>query len=176
MGRHGCYLRFLAWFTRRRSPLQVGFAQNNPHHHLDVWEHVLLAVDASAARGSGIAVRLAALLHDVAKPETYSEERLADGELRGHPIILLLNGVPGDDRRTGARHESAEKHVEPACGRECGHTTEEAFSALPLLYDGTYIRYSGCQTAAAILLSISSCDMTSPAPSREAVAITAAAT
>lgn len=122
-------------------------------------------------------------LPDLRDPETEQAtveqlgvDAIADGELRGHPIILLLNGVPGDDRRTGARHESAEKHGEPACGRECGHTTEEAFSALPLLYDGTYIRYSGCQTAAATRLSISSCDMTSPAPSREAVAITAAAT
>jgi tRNA nucleotidyltransferase (CCA-adding enzyme) len=62
----------------------LGFEQNNPHHHLDVWEHVLLAVDESARRGAGIAVRLAALLHDVAKPETYSEERLADGTKLGH--------------------------------------------------------------------------------------------
>jgi tRNA nucleotidyltransferase (CCA-adding enzyme) len=62
----------------------LGFEQNNPQHHLDVWEHVLLAVDASARRGAGIAVRLAALLHDVAKPETYSEELLADGSRLGH--------------------------------------------------------------------------------------------
>jgi len=62
----------------------VGFAQNNPHHHLDVWQHVLLAVDTAAARGSGIAVRLAALLHDVAKPECYSEDTRPDGSVLGH--------------------------------------------------------------------------------------------
>ena len=61
----------------------VGFEQNNAHHHLDVWEHVLLSVDEAAERGSGIAVRLAALFHDLGKPETYTEERDADGALRG---------------------------------------------------------------------------------------------
>ncbi len=50
----------------------VGVHQNRHHAH-DVWHHVLACVDAAAlAEGSGSPwmVRMAALLHDVAKPRT----------------------------------------------------------------------------------------------------------
>lgn len=47
----------------------VGFAQN-PWHRWDVWEHTLRAVDHAVPR---LEVRLAALLHDVAKPRCAEE-------------------------------------------------------------------------------------------------------
>jgi putative nucleotidyltransferase with HDIG domain len=46
----------------------VGFQQNRWHTH-DVWNHTLAAVDATCADRDWI-VRMAALLHDVAKPRT----------------------------------------------------------------------------------------------------------
>lgn len=46
-------------------------------HDKDVYHHILATVQASADEGYGEEVRLAALLHDIAKPEcrSYSEER-----------------------------------------------------------------------------------------------------
>jgi tRNA nucleotidyltransferase (CCA-adding enzyme) len=54
----------------------VGFAQNR-YHAWDVWRHTLRAVDESPADA---VIRLAALLHDVAKPRTAAPKEGAPGE------------------------------------------------------------------------------------------------
>ena len=48
----------------------AGVEQIGPHHHKDVFEHTLLVVDKVAEFSDDPALRLAALLHDVAKPRT----------------------------------------------------------------------------------------------------------
>ena len=53
----------------------VGFAHCHPHHHLDVWEHTLLALSLSENR---ILTRTALLLHDIGKPFCYQ----CDGEIK----------------------------------------------------------------------------------------------
>ena len=53
----------------------VGFAHCHPHHHLDVWEHTLLALSHSEKR---ILTRVALLLHDIGKPFCYQ----CDGEIK----------------------------------------------------------------------------------------------
>ena len=53
----------------------IGFCHCHPHHHLDVWEHTLLALSYSENR---LETRLALLLHDVGKPHSYQ----CEGELR----------------------------------------------------------------------------------------------
>lgn len=55
----------------------VGFDQCNPHHRYDVWTHTVHAVQAAPADEL---LRLALLLHDIAKPATFV--RGEDG--RGH--------------------------------------------------------------------------------------------
>ena len=62
----------------------VGFDQKSPHHHLPVDEHTLLTVDEAAARSDDIVVRMAALLHDVAKPSSFSEYPNREGRVVGH--------------------------------------------------------------------------------------------
>ncbi|MGA3029763.1 MAG: HD domain-containing protein [Candidatus Limnocylindrales bacterium] len=57
---------------------QRGLEQNKIEGE-DLWDHTLRTVDAARNRQ---VVRLAALLHDVAKPET-----LADGHFRGHEAV-----------------------------------------------------------------------------------------
>jgi tRNA nucleotidyltransferase (CCA-adding enzyme) len=60
----------------------VGFTQNRFHAH-DVWRHTLHTVDATVAfstDGPPFLVRLAALLHDVAKPRTAAPREDAPGE------------------------------------------------------------------------------------------------
>jgi tRNA nucleotidyltransferase (CCA-adding enzyme) len=59
----------------------VGFEQHNPYHDKDVWEHTLTAL-ASAPRD--LVVRLALLLHDVAKPRCYTNLD-GVGHFHGHP-------------------------------------------------------------------------------------------
>jgi poly(A) polymerase len=47
---------------------QVGWDQQNPHHHLPLWEHTLSVVFHTKANGGNARAVLTALLHDVAKP------------------------------------------------------------------------------------------------------------
>jgi len=54
----------------------VGFAQNR-YHRWDVWRHTLRAVDAAPP---DLIVRMAALLHDVAKPRSAAPKEGAPGE------------------------------------------------------------------------------------------------
>lgn len=60
----------------------IGFQQNRHHSH-DVWEHTLATVDAArvlAEDETPWLVRMAALLHDVAKPRTAAPKDGAPGE------------------------------------------------------------------------------------------------
>lgn len=60
----------------------IGFEHKHPHHHLDVWEHTLLALSYSA---KDFDIRMVLLLHDIGKPYSYQ-----DGDarhFRGHPKI-----------------------------------------------------------------------------------------
>lgn len=58
----------------------AGFEQTKQYHKYDVLEHSL---QACAASGPDLRVRLAALLHDIAKPMAYD----ADGNLYRHPEL-----------------------------------------------------------------------------------------
>lgn len=57
------------------------FQQNNPHHIYDVYTHIAHAV-ANAPQDAYI--RLALMLHDIAKPLTYTEDENGVGHFYGH--------------------------------------------------------------------------------------------
>lgn len=57
------------------------FKQNNPHHKLDVWSHIVESVSNSKP---DLIIRLTMLLHDIAKPICYTEEN-GVGHFYGHP-------------------------------------------------------------------------------------------
>ena len=60
----------------------VGFDHKHPHHHLDVFEHTLLALSRAP---HDFEIRLVLLLHDIGKPYSCQE-----GEVRhfkGHPLV-----------------------------------------------------------------------------------------
>ena len=48
----------------------IGFEHNHPHHHLDVWNHTLLALSLSEKE---LITRLTLLLHDIGKPFSYQD-------------------------------------------------------------------------------------------------------
>ena len=62
---------------------EIGFEHKHPHHHLDVWDHTLLALSMSE---KNFDIRLSLLLHDIGKPFCFTE---IDGirHFTGHPVI-----------------------------------------------------------------------------------------
>jgi len=61
----------------------INFNQNNPHHHLNVWEHTLSGLDCIAR---GMTLRLTMLFHDIAKPKCYTLHD-GTGHFYKHPQI-----------------------------------------------------------------------------------------
>lgn len=59
-----------------------GFEQHHPHHHLDVWNHTLLALSLSK---KDFDIRLCLLLHDIGKPFSYQDEEVR--HFHGHAKI-----------------------------------------------------------------------------------------
>ncbi len=59
----------------------AGFCQHNPHHIYDVWEHTVTAIENTPAIPH---LRLAALLHDIGKPQTFSLAEDGIGHFYGH--------------------------------------------------------------------------------------------
>lgn len=63
-----------------------GFKQNNPYHKYDVLEHCIRAMEAIKTTPENYKyMKLAALLHDVGKPLTYSEDEKGIGHFYSHP-------------------------------------------------------------------------------------------
>lgn len=66
-----------------REGIDVG---QNKHHKYTVWQHSLNSLDYAASENYSLAVRLAALFHDVAKPRTKTGDGL-DSHFYGHEIV-----------------------------------------------------------------------------------------
>ncbi|MBR6676608.1 MAG: HD domain-containing protein [Clostridia bacterium] len=62
----------------------VGFEQRNHHHVYTVYEHIARSVAASIP---DINVRLCMLLHDVAKPQSFTVDEKGVGHFYGHPAV-----------------------------------------------------------------------------------------
>lgn len=62
----------------------VGFDQHNPYHNRNLYEHTLLVVDNVS---NDLTVRLAALLHDVGKPGTFSLDEDEVGHFYKHHMV-----------------------------------------------------------------------------------------
>ena len=60
----------------------IGFQHNHPHHHLDVWNHTLLALELSPKEFD---IRLALLLHDIGKPHSYQDKEIR--HFKDHPKV-----------------------------------------------------------------------------------------
>jgi tRNA nucleotidyltransferase (CCA-adding enzyme) len=62
----------------------IDFNQCNPHHNKDVFSHSLAVLDNSPG---DLIIRLAALLHDIGKPDSFSKDEKGIGHFYGHEDI-----------------------------------------------------------------------------------------
>ena len=60
----------------------IGFKHNHPHHHLDVWNHTLLALSLSK---KDFDTRVVLLLHDIGKPFSYQDDEVR--HFHGHAEV-----------------------------------------------------------------------------------------
>ena len=76
----------------------IGFKHNHPHHHLDVWNHTILALSLSE---KDFDIRLCLLLHDIGKPFSYQDEEVR--HFRNHAAVsasmskIILKRLGFDD-------------------------------------------------------------------------------
>ena len=91
----------------------VGFEQHSEHHSYDVMWHTLKTVDCSPAR---LNVRLAALLHDIAKPKCFSMVK-GEGHFYGHHLDSevmareILNRLRFDNHTIGTVCTLVREHM-----------------------------------------------------------------
>lgn len=139
-----------------------GFDQTNPHHHLPLDEHVFAAVDAAAARGSGIVVRVAALLHDLGKPETRTVETDEAGETVAHYYGHEARSAElADDALGRLKFVSAEGFPADGVERVVRLVRHHLVTVEPDASDRTFrrwIRRVGGRTAACELLELWAAD------------------
>lgn len=79
-------LRYAPIFTQIIPELAptVDFQQNSPHHTYDVYRHTTYVVEAVPG---DLALRFAALLHDIGKPQTYTQDEKGVGHFYGHAAV-----------------------------------------------------------------------------------------
>lgn len=69
----------------------IGFNQNNPHHRYTVYEHLIKTLGVIINEGNkDIETRMAALLHDIGKPNTYTIDSKGIGHFKGHAKISAV--------------------------------------------------------------------------------------
>lgn len=85
----------------------MGFDQMNPHHDLDVGAHLLQVLKSMSSISGDIDLRLAALLHDIGKPDSFWQDEEAPEGGGGHFYKKI-------DKDEGGNHisEKGENHEE----------------------------------------------------------------
>lgn len=98
----------------------IGFDHKHPHHHLDVWDHTMLALAHSI---QDFDIRLVLLLHDISKPICNQK----DGDIlhfKGHPKKSkemseeILKRLGFEDSYIKKIGYLIEKHDEPITNKE----------------------------------------------------------
>ena len=65
----------------------IGLRQDNPYHHLTVYEHT---VETVASVENTSVLRLTMLFHDCGKPNCYTRDLMGLDHFRGHPAISVI--------------------------------------------------------------------------------------
>ncbi len=62
----------------------IGFEQHSSHHYLDVYDHLIQTVENTPP---DLSLRLAALLHDIAKPVVFTLDEKGKGHFYNHEVV-----------------------------------------------------------------------------------------
>jgi putative nucleotidyltransferase with HDIG domain len=98
------------------------FVQNNPHHDKTVDEHVLEALSYAAGKDASLRARWAVLLHDIAKPRTYTVSDAGRGHFYGHEdvgagmVIKILTRLKCPDAMISQVSKIVAEHLNPPRG------------------------------------------------------------
>lgn len=68
----------------------VGFEQKNPYHDKDVFEHIMTVLDNTKPK---LRLRLAALLHDICKPQCFKIDDKGIGHFHGHHKLSATKSI-----------------------------------------------------------------------------------
>lgn len=77
------YIPILTQVLPELAPM-VGFQQHSPHHRYDVFTHTAYVVEAVPRE---LPLRWAALLHDVGKPVSFTQDENGRGHFKGHAKV-----------------------------------------------------------------------------------------
>ena len=90
-----------------------GVEQRKGFHHKDVFRHTLIVVDNVAKVSDSLRLRLAALMHDVAKPRTKRFDEEAGWTFHGHDEIgaRMMEGIAGRMRFSKEMKEFVQKLI-----------------------------------------------------------------
>ncbi len=74
-------------FVFNEISIMYGLDQSNEYHHKDIFYHTLEVVDNAATLSSKVELRLAALVHDIAKPKTRRLNKVKGYTFYGHDDV-----------------------------------------------------------------------------------------
>ena len=122
----------------------LGFDQRNPHHAYDVFTHIAHVVEATAPE---LALRWAALLHDIGKPNCFTLDEAGKGHFLGHAdqsadmadsILLRLKAPTALRSQVGVlirQHMTRIESEAPAVRRAMSRLGSETLRQLLLLQE-----------------------------------------
>lgn len=110
----------------------INFNHKHPHHHLDVFNHTLLALSLSP---NDFTIRLALLLHDIGKPFCFTEEN----NVRHYPNHGTVSSMIVRSILTRLKFDN--EYIEVICNLIAQHDEKITINDIKENYDFCYILY-----------------------------------
>ena len=110
----------------------INFNHKHPHHHLDVFNHTLLALALSP---NDFTIRLVLLLHDIGKPVCFTEEN----DVRHYPNHGVVSSMIAKTILTRLNFDN--EYIDVICNLIAQHDEKITIDDIKENYDFCYILY-----------------------------------
>ena len=110
----------------------INFNHKHPHHHLDVFNHTLLALALSP---NDFTIRLVLLLHDIGKPVCFTEEN----DVKHYPNHGVVSSMIAKTILTRLNFDS--EYIDVICNLIAQHDEKITIDDINENYDFCYILY-----------------------------------
>ena len=110
----------------------INFNHKHPHHHLDVFNHTLLALALSP---NDFTIRLVLLLHDIGKPVCFTEEN----DVKHYPNHGVVSSMIAKTILTRLNFDS--EYIDVICNLIAQHDEKITIDDIKENYDFCYILY-----------------------------------